>query len=65
MARHYEYQVVTVIPEDDEWEEQELVSGAATKEQAIAMRDAPFAGLLPPTCSRYIETRYYTDWERL
>jgi hypothetical protein len=65
MATQHEYQVITVIPEDDEWEEQELVTAARDLETATAMRDAPVAGHLPPTAWRYIEVRSFTDWERL
>jgi hypothetical protein len=65
MGAHHEYQVITVIPEDDEWEAQELVSPARDKEAAIAMQNAPISGTLPHGTSRYIEVRTHTDWERL
>lgn len=66
MATHYEYQVVTHVPEDDEWEDQELVSGVLTKEEAMVEVAKPIDRRYYPegtTC--YIEVRSYTDWERL
>lgn len=60
-----QYQVVTCIPEDDEWEEQEMVSGVLGLEAAIIERDRPIGPHLPEGTSRYIEVRTVSSWGRL
>lgn len=65
MGKHYEYQVVTHIPEDDEWADQELVSGALGEEAAKAELARPLSRNYPVGTERYLERRYFTDWERL
>jgi len=65
MARHHEYQVVTFIPEDDEWDEQEIVSGPLGLREAEADVLRPIPAHFPEGTKRYIEVRSYTDWERL
>jgi hypothetical protein len=65
MATRYEYQVVTAIPENDEWAEQELVQGASSLEDALARAEAPIEHHYPQGTRRYIEVCSHTDWEPL
>lgn len=60
-----EYQVVTEIPGDDEWDAQELVSGLLPLEAAREEVHRPIESHYPKGTKRYIESRTYTDWERI
>lgn len=67
MATHHEYRVVAHIPEDDEWDDQEVVSSRhhTTFESAVQEMNLPLKRGFPKGTERYIEVRSFTDWGRL
>lgn len=67
MAGHYEYQVVIHVLEDDEWEDQELVSGNTwlTPGEADEEKDGLDLSRYPKGTYAYVEFRSHTDWKRL
>ena len=66
MKRTYrkEYRVVLRVPENDKWEEQEILSDRVwgSRAEAEAERDAPLHKRWPVGSSRYIESRTISDW---
>ena len=60
-----EDQVVTDIPEDEEWDAQELVMLVSSLKEAEEMVKRPIPDHYPEGSKRYIEFRTYTDWERI
>lgn len=60
----HEYRVILQVPEDGEWEAQEIISGKVwgTPEEAQAEIDVPLDQRWPQGCTRYIESRSISEW---
>lgn len=63
----YEYRVIIYIPQDEEWEEQELIDGQVfvTPGEAEARRGEIDLSSYSEGTTTYVEVQSYTPWARL